>query len=112
MGLGSFGLGRLSTRDQGGLNIGYPKEEAQIPTSEVLGANTSEVLPKNEVKPAPKPKVATEPVPSVYFASNRGNKYYHLGCTGGKTLKPENKIYFNTEQEAISAGYEKSASCK
>ena len=47
-----------------------------------------------------------------YFASSKGKKYYPLGCSAGKSLKLENRIYFTTEEEAKRAGYEISSSCK
>mgnify|MGYP001583426826 FL=1 len=47
-----------------------------------------------------------------YFASSRGTKYYSLGCSAGKTIKEENRIYFATSTEAQGAGYELSSSCQ
>lgn len=47
-----------------------------------------------------------------FFASNKGSKYYSVDCNGGKTIKPENRVYFATREEAESAGYEISSSCK
>ncbi len=47
-----------------------------------------------------------------YFASKRGKKYYSAGCTAGKSIKLENRIYFYTENQAKSAGYEMSDSCR
>lgn len=103
VGSASFGLGRLSNRSQGELKIEY----TEPPMPAVLG---TQAIIEEVVKPAPNPiKVV---LPKVYFASSRGNKYYHLGCSGGKTLKEENKIYFNSAEEAERAGYELSSSCK
>ncbi|MSU44829.1 hypothetical protein EXS45_01465, partial [Candidatus Nomurabacteria bacterium] len=47
-----------------------------------------------------------------FFASNRGSKYYSIGCSAGKTIKQENRVYFATGEEAQKAGYELSSSCK
>jgi len=46
-----------------------------------------------------------------YFASSKGKKYYPVGCSAGKSIKIENRVYFPTESEAERAGYEKSSSC-
>lgn len=46
-----------------------------------------------------------------YVASSRGKKYYPVDCSAAKSLSPNNLIYFNSQQEAESAGYTKSASC-
>ena len=47
----------------------------------------------------------------TFFASNKGSKYYSLGCSAGKTIKRENRIYFATGEEAQMAGYTLSSSC-
>lgn len=111
VGLGSFGLGRLSKANKGsGVQIEYKTE----PNTD-LGANvisgvgqvssTSQKAPKNaNLRPANG---------SVnFFASTRGSKYYSLDCSGGKTIKEENRIYFATRQEAEASGYELSSSCR
>ena len=38
-------------------------------------------------------------------------RYHFLWCPGAKQIKDGNKIYFNSEQEAISAGYSLAANC-
>ncbi len=120
VGLGSFGLGRLSKDAQNaGISIKYPDQEANVissiePSSKAI-TEASALTPQPQIK-APITKIVTKGSTSsagkVFFASSKGTKYYSIGCSGGKTLKPENKIYFTTEAQAISAGYEKSSSCK
>lgn len=46
-----------------------------------------------------------------YFASKRGKKYYPFGCSAGKSIKEENRIYFSSESEAQAKGYTLSTSC-
>ncbi len=43
--------------------------------------------------------------------SKNSNKYHFLWCSGAKRIKEENKIYFNSENEAISAGYSLAGNC-
>jgi len=43
--------------------------------------------------------------------SKNGSKYHFLWCSGAKQIKEENKIYFNSETEAISAGYTLAGNC-
>ena len=45
-------------------------------------------------------------------ASKNGTKYYFLHCSGVGRIKDENKIYFNSESDAIKEGYEKANGCK
>ncbi|MEK7071470.1 MAG: hypothetical protein AAB943_00870 [Patescibacteria group bacterium] len=100
VGLASFGLGRLSKNAQNaGIKVEYAggveKDVKDVlgPKSAVLGAEDTLAV-------------------KTFFASNRGSKYYSIGCPGGKTIKEENKIYFSTKEEAERAGYELSASCR
>ncbi len=111
VGLGSFELGRLSKELQSsGIKIEYPNQEANV-----LGAETEQVVTSPKETPWGKNNQSNQ-LPSAigkaYFASSRGSKYYSIGCSGGKTLKEENKIYFNTADEAERAGYELSSTCK
>lgn len=113
VGLGSFGLGRLSKN-----TINTPDKELKIeynPTSgTVLGAVNDPQIFSRTVENKIETPIQTKSTTSTraYFASSRGTKYYHLGCSGGKTLKEENKIWFMTKAEAEAAGYELSTSCK
>ena len=106
VGLGSFGLGRLSKQSSSpGIKIEYTGEESNVIASEVVNPynspNISNIPPKTQ-------KVSS----GNYFASNRGQKYYPVGCSAGKTIKQENRIYFSTSTQAEKAGYTLSSSCK
>ena len=49
---------------------------------------------------------------NAVFASSRGSKYYTKFCSGGKNIKIENIIWFQSSQEAEKAGYTIAAACK
>lgn len=96
VGLGSFELGRLSKDGAtSGIKIEYPNQEANVVSS--LDQNLSS------------PQKSTS---GNFFASSKGSKYYSIGCSAGKTIKQENRVYFTTSTEAEKAGYELSSSCK
>ncbi|MCX6751733.1 MAG: hypothetical protein NT161_03160 [Candidatus Nomurabacteria bacterium] len=99
VGLGSFELGRLSKNSSSGLKIEYPSQES----------NVLESINQNPTKLA---QNSTKSNSGNFFASSRGTKYYSISCSAGKTIKEENRIYFNTSTEAQSAGYELSSACK
>ena len=101
VGLGSFGLGRLSKNSQnGGIQIEYKDQQGNI----LKSTESTKLTPKiNTVEASVGGK--------AFFASNRGTKYYPLGCNAGKNIKMENRIYFNTAEEAKQAGYGISTSC-
>ena len=95
----SFELGRLSKNSTSSdLKIEYSNQEANAitayqDTSKTTISDNSYTGIKN------------------FFASNRGKKYYSIGCSAGKTIKGENRIYFSTSAEAEKSGYSKSTSC-
>ena len=98
VGLGAFELGRLSKESNlSGIKIEYPNQTGSQSANVISTTN-------NLSKPAFDTK--------NFFASNRGSKYYSIGCSGGKTIKQENRVYFTTREEAEQAGYELSSSCK
>jgi len=101
VGLGSFGLGRLSKNSPNeGLKIEYRDQGGNA----IKAVNQAEFTPQiHEIDTAINGK--------NFFASNRGTKYYSLGCSAGKTIKQENRIYFDTKEEAEKAGYTLSTSC-
>ena len=95
VGLGSFELGRLSKQDNTkGVEIEYTEEDTEQPAS---------VISYNKIE---------NPSSQNFFASSRGTKYYSIGCSAGKTIKQENRVYFTTSEEAQTAGYELSSSCR
>ncbi|MBP6883912.1 MAG: hypothetical protein KBC06_01620 [Candidatus Pacebacteria bacterium] len=103
---GSFELGRLSKEDS---NAGIKIIPPPILESAISGQGASAISAVTPAKAVQKP---ARPVDNYFFASNRGSKYYSLGCSGGKTIKQENRVYFATAVEAEKAGYTLSSSCK
>ncbi len=49
---------------------------------------------------------------SQYIASKSGTKYHLPWCAGAKQIKEENKIFFNSKDEAERAGYTPASNCK
>ncbi len=112
-GLGSFGLGRLSKENAStGVKIEYPKELTSL-AGNAISATTPVVkaAPTQKVVPASTNTSTTTLAIKNYFASSRGHKYYPAGCSAGKSLSMDNRIYFSTREEAEAAGYTLSNSC-
>lgn len=109
VGLGSFQLGRLSAKEtrNSGVKIEYLDEKTGVyidQTANVISASQT-INNKNSAN------LAQNSDDKNYFASSRGSKYYTLGCSAGKSIKMENRVYFATSEEAENAGYELSGSC-
>ena len=108
VGVSSFYLGRLSNQNTtDGVKIEYTGQEASaIGGIESFKANNSQI----SLNPSIADKMNNNGQGS-YFASTRGKKYYSTGCSAGKSIKQENRIYFQTSTEAEKAGYTPSSSC-
>ena len=104
VGLSSFELGRLSKDSKTtGIKVQYPDQTIAQPANVVSAVKNTEI---------PKITKKLNSETKIFFASNRGNKYYPIGCSAGKNIKQENRVYFATKEEAERAGYEPSSSCK
>lgn len=112
VGILAFGLGRLSKSSSGpGIQVRYQ--------------NGPETSPEGNFEPIKGISASSfESVQSVtslenkasgggaFFASSKGSKYYPAKCSAGKSIKVENRIYFDTREDAEKAGYELSGSCR
>lgn len=112
VGLASFELGRLSKNaEEKGIKIQYQGQDAAV-------INATPFLSKNEAGEGNLPNTAQSTSNSpkassgAFFASSRGSKYYPTNCSAGKSIKVENRIYFDTRESAEKAGYTLSSSCR
>jgi hypothetical protein len=48
---------------------------------------------------------------TTIFGSKNGSKYYFSWCSGASRVKLENRVYYQSEQEAKNAGRDIAASC-
>ncbi len=107
VGLGSFGLGRLSKNPpKEALKIEYSGEELSGSALESLNALKAPNTATNG------PNSATSTQGHKVFASSRGSKYYPVGCSAGSSLSQANRIYFDSREAAEAAGYTLSSSCR
>ena len=47
-----------------------------------------------------------------YVGSKNGKTYHLPWCAGAQRIKDENKVWFETKEEAISRGYTPAGNCK
>lgn len=109
----SFGLGRASAIDHNqNTKIGTNEPKIQLIEPITLPANT--IISKS-------PAVSSQPSNPIqnispdsnlqFVASKNGTKYHLSTCGGAKNIKPENKLFFNSREEAEAAGYTKATNC-
>jgi len=89
----SFGLGRLSKIDENKKSL---QMENFVENTALIGDFSPE---NNNIK-------------GNYVASKTGSKYHLPWCSGAQTIKEENKIWFETKEEAESRGYSPAKNCK
>ncbi len=46
-----------------------------------------------------------------FLGSKNGTKYYPIGCKSANRIKDENKVYFNSVEEATDGGYSLASGC-
>ncbi len=93
VGLAGFGLGRLYEETPSPVSIQYANK-----------SSNDTLLSPNEQK--------TQTNADKIVASKNGTKYYFPNCRGVGNIKEENKIYFQSEEDAIAAGLTKASGCK
>ena len=113
VGLGAFGLGRLS-KDSSSSSVQTEYPNGALEQTINQGANVISAINEESGGDVITTKTATTTTNTGknYFASSRGKKYYPVECSAGKSLKQENRVYFATASDAEKAGYTLSSSCK
>ncbi|MBC8464856.1 MAG: hypothetical protein H8D63_00570 [Parcubacteria group bacterium] len=105
IGVVSFELGYLSRNDSvSSLRVLPPLTRESNDTS----ASTAQ---KNSYVPQTAAVGAVGAVSGSYVASKNGSKYHYPWCSGAKRIKDENKIWFDTVEQARAADYTPAANC-
>ena len=104
VGIFAFWLGRLSNSDK---NTDKSSQE-----SIVISNNSPTLNKNNQLKSNSSDNSVDTVEKGKYVASKNGKLYYTLSCAGVKRIKEENKVYFDTAQDAEKIGLTRSASCK
>jgi len=108
----SFGLGRMSAfgdkKTDLGVNISCGIDNVQYSTNKPLGTTNIGQKASNSTQSR---ELGFSSTIGPITASRNGSKYYTAGCSTAR-IKEDNKIFFNSEEEARQAGYEKSLTCK
>ena len=98
--LTSFNIGRI-----------YALQKTPLAITDAQEANTYRAT-----APQPLSEQGTQPAPIVprdtrVVASKNSDKYHFTWCSGAKRIKEENKLWFNTEAEAIAQGLTLAGNC-
>lgn len=105
--IGSFGLGRLSA-------LWPEKQPVRIDQTAEIGESAVRGLDKTALRDdfTGRSDSSVSSFPSgQYVASKNGSSYHFPWCSGAKRIKEENKIWFQTKEEAEAGGYKPAANC-
>ncbi len=112
VGIGSFGLGRLSVTNN--TNIDTVKNSGVVVLSQNQHVQTT--TPKKSISPSiieqTSDSVTADTPRGAFVASRSGKKYYPVDCGSANRIKSENKVYFDTEEEAEARGLTRTETCK
>ena len=102
--IASFGLGRLS--------LLWPKKESiRVEQGSSYRGSTPVNVNENQIL-----KTASVGSGSLtkgkYVASKNGTAYHFPWCAGALKIKEENKIWFETKEDATKAGYKPAGNCE
>lgn len=109
LGIASFGFGRLSIlwREKEPITIEKQKQtEPPIGTVEAAAISIPLTIPTEKQVTQSPPKAQ-----GTFVASKKGTAYHFPWCPGAKQIKEENKIWFQTKEEAERFGYKPAANC-
>ena len=104
VGMVGFGLGRLSNSWPRSYplvieNISGSAEQADAKGTAAIGG---------AIRAATAPPAASS---GAYVASKNGSAFHLPSCPGAKRIKDGNRVWFQTKEEALRAGYKPAANC-
>ena len=103
----SFGLGRLSKIEENKKPLSIYDNITRVDNLVSIIATTESKKPV-EVQPPQLGLVAG----GKYIASKNSDKYHAPWCSGAQRINEENKIWFDSKEEAERAGYTPASNCK
>jgi hypothetical protein len=105
--LGAFACGRLSV-----LDVGREPVNIENVFTEQRRASSSIPIDQNVPERSAGEGSALPMSPGAVVVSKNSTKYHLPWCSGARTIKEENKIWFASESEALAAGYTKAGNCR
>jgi hypothetical protein len=102
----SFYVGMLQANKQGSSAVALHCSDTvlsalTIPTKALSEDAAPTVLGTNTTQAITAPATA----PGAFAGSKNGTKYYTPGCAGLERIKPENRVWFQSAEDATLQGY-------
>lgn len=100
VGMASFGLGRLS--------VLWPKKEPITITNDQRLTTNDKIF---DTKSVAESASVINTIKGKYVASKSGTAYHYPWCQGAQKIKEGNKVWFQTKEDAVKAGYRPAGNC-
>lgn len=108
--LTSFILGRSSVAEKAAENVVSEQTVSSVATRATTSSSSE--TPVNPTTAPREENTATATMGDAYVASKSGTSYFLPWCGGASLIKEENKIWFNSKEDAQAAGYTPAGNCK
>ncbi len=114
VGTASFGLGKISSYEKNKTPISVLKTQEYMLSTVLEGASS---INNTKSNPTIDTAVKTTSISSsqqtngLVVASKSGTKYYYPWCTGVSRIKEENKVWFDTIEQARAVGLTPASNC-
>ncbi len=105
VGVGGFGLGRLTGLEEVHQKVG-------VYAAAALGATVVPLTPEDGRVYAEVPQAPADPVAKNFVGSKNGTKFYPAGCKAASRVKPVNQVWFATAADALASGFSLASGCK
>ncbi len=99
----SFNLGKVASNEKGSIKVTEDANIYKAVTGKEEESGDTLITPKPTPKPLDMRVVASR--------KSKTKLYHFVWCPGSKQIKEENKLWFNTEQEAVQTGYKLAGNC-
>ena len=99
----SFNLGKIATNEKGSIKITEGANIYKAASVEDSGGEDVLTTPRATPKPLDLRVVVSK--------ASDSRKFHYSWCGSWKKIKPENQVWFETEAEAIKAGYTLAGNC-
>ena len=103
----AFSLGLFAGKD-----LERGKIELQMTTFPMEEAKTTKSSVEAGTSPSPQENVLLPKEGGGYVASKSGTRYYLPWCSGVSRIKEENKVWFQTKEEAEARGLTPAKNCE
>ncbi len=103
----SFGLGKLSAYEKNKTPISILKTKEYMLSTVLEATDITYITQTDKYGAVPTDNVSK----SLVVASRTGTKYYYPWCTGVSRIKEENKVWFNSIEEAKAVGLTPATGC-